>query len=152
MSTQPHTFLTPQEYLEMERKAAFRSEYRAGEMFAMAGATRAHNLINTNAVAELRDQLRHSPCEVYSKDMRVYIPAAGLSTKRSNSEPNRQECTDACRSALARIAHNGLAGRGQVRRVPILDAAPGGLCAQRLRRRIPIFSHAGTRMRRASTS
>jgi Uma2 family endonuclease len=80
MSTQPHTFITPQEYLEIERKAEFRSEYHAGEMFAMAGATRAHNLVNTNAVAELRDQLRHSPCEVYSKDMRVYIPAADLYT------------------------------------------------------------------------
>jgi Uma2 family endonuclease len=80
MSTRPHSFLTPQEYLEIERKAEFRSEYHGGEMFAMAGATRAHNLVNTNAVAELRDQLRHTPCEVYSNDMRVYIPAAGLYT------------------------------------------------------------------------
>jgi Uma2 family endonuclease len=80
MSTHPRTLLTPQEYLEIERKAEFRSEYHAGEMFAMAGATRAHNLVDTNAVAELRDQLRHSPCEVYSKDMRVYIPAADLYT------------------------------------------------------------------------
>jgi hypothetical protein len=30
-----------------------------------------------------------------------------------------------------KLAHNGLAGRGQVRRAPhSLDAAPGGLCAQ----------------------
>lgn len=46
MSTHPHTLLTPQEYLEIERKAKFRSEYHAGEMSAMAGATRADNLVN----------------------------------------------------------------------------------------------------------
>jgi hypothetical protein len=32
--------------------------------------------------------------------------------------------------ALEKVAHNGLAGRGQVRRIaPSFDAAPGGLCA-----------------------
>jgi hypothetical protein len=30
MSTHPRTLLTPQEYLEIERKAEFRSEYHAG--------------------------------------------------------------------------------------------------------------------------
>jgi Uma2 family endonuclease len=80
MSTQPHGFLTPEEYLEIERKAEFRSEYHGGEIFAMAGATRAHNLVNGNAYRELANQLRHTPCEVYSNDMRVYIPAADLYT------------------------------------------------------------------------
>lgn len=78
MSTQPHTLLTPQEYLEIERKAEFRSEYHAGEMFAMAGAREAHNLINSNAAGELRNQLRRTPCRVYSNEMRVQVPAADL--------------------------------------------------------------------------
>jgi Uma2 family endonuclease len=80
MSTQPRTLLTPQEYLEIERKAEFRSEYHAGEMFAMAGARQAHNLVNGNTFRELGNQLRHTPCQVYSCEMRVQIPAADLYT------------------------------------------------------------------------
>src|SRR5579862_428057 len=80
MSTSPKTFLTPEEYLEIERKAEFKSEYYQGEMFAMAGARRAHNLLAGNAFAELHGQLRRRPCEVYSNDMRVCVSATGLYT------------------------------------------------------------------------
>ena len=80
MSTQPLTYLTPGQYLEIERKAEFKSEYYRGEMFAMAGARQAHNLINTNAASELREKLRRTPCQVYLNDMRVYIPAAAFYT------------------------------------------------------------------------
>ena len=38
MSSLPKTFLTPEQYLEIERKAEFKSEYYNGEMFAMSGA------------------------------------------------------------------------------------------------------------------
>jgi Uma2 family endonuclease len=76
MST--HPLLTPQEYLDIERKAEFRSEYHAGEMFAMAGAREGDNLINGNAAGELRNQLRRTSCRVYSNEMRVQIPAADL--------------------------------------------------------------------------
>jgi len=64
MSTLSKTFLTPEQYLEIERKAEFRSEYYNGEMFAMAGAKRPHNLIKMNAGAELHQQLRPRPCRV----------------------------------------------------------------------------------------
>ena len=54
-STQPNTFLTPENDLAIERKAERKSEYYyRGEMFAMAGASRRHNLIVVNIVAELR--------------------------------------------------------------------------------------------------
>jgi Uma2 family endonuclease len=42
MSTLPKSFVTPEQYLEIDRKAEFRSEYNNGEMFAMARATEAH--------------------------------------------------------------------------------------------------------------
>lgn len=38
MSALQKTFLSPEQYLERERKAEFKSEYYAGEMYAMAGA------------------------------------------------------------------------------------------------------------------
>ena len=80
MSTQLKTYLTPQEYLAVEREAEFKSEYFNGEMFAMSGASRKHNLIVTNIVRELSQQFRGRPCEVYSSDMRVKVSATGLYT------------------------------------------------------------------------
>jgi Uma2 family endonuclease len=72
--------LTPEQYLAIERAAEYKSEYYSGEMFAMAGAREAHNLVVTNAVRELANQLRPRPCRVYSNDMRVRIGATGLYT------------------------------------------------------------------------
>ena len=80
MSTLPKNHITPEQYLEIERKAEFKSEYYQGEMFAMSGARRAHNLIATNTVGELYQQLLERPCEVYSSDMRVKVSSTGLYT------------------------------------------------------------------------
>ena len=80
MSSVAKTYYTPQEYLEIERKADFRSEYFQGEMFAMSGASRRHNLIAGNLNRESGNQLRDRPCEVYQSDMRVKVSASGLYT------------------------------------------------------------------------
>ena len=72
MATKPSTFLTPEEYLERERAALTKSEYYRGEMFAMAGASREHNLVVTNLVRELSELLRAGDYEVYSNDMRRF--------------------------------------------------------------------------------
>jgi Uma2 family endonuclease len=68
------------QYLEQERRADFKSEYLAGEAFARADASRAHNLIVGNTVREAGNQLRNGACEVYPSDMRVLIPTTGLYT------------------------------------------------------------------------
>ena len=80
MATNSKTFLMPEQYLEIESKAEFKSEYYNGEMFAMAGAGRAHILICGNASDQLRRRLREGPCEVYQSDMRVKVNATGLYT------------------------------------------------------------------------
>jgi Uma2 family endonuclease len=80
VSTLQKTFLTPEQYLEIERKAEFKSEYYEGEMFAMAGAQEAHNLIVGNLHGELRQQLRPRPCRAYMSDMRVRVSPSGLYT------------------------------------------------------------------------
>ena len=80
MSTQLKTYLTPQEYLALERKAEVKSEYFNGEMYAMSGASRKHNLITISIAAGLLQQMRGRPCEVYSSDMRVKVSATGLYT------------------------------------------------------------------------
>jgi len=64
---------TPQEYLLLERAADTKSEFIDGQIFAMTGASRAHNLIAVNLVACIRAALRGQPCEVYQSDMRVHV-------------------------------------------------------------------------------
>lgn len=72
--------LTPAEYLAAERSSPLKHEYCDGEVFAMAGASEAHNLIVANVVGEMRSALRQRPCKVYPSDMRVKVPATGLYT------------------------------------------------------------------------
>ncbi len=64
---------TPTEYLKRERAAKTKSEYYDGEIVAMAGASREHNLIVKNLITMLENQLQAKPCEVYPSDMRVQI-------------------------------------------------------------------------------
>ena len=78
MSTQPRIRLTAEEYLERERKADTKSEYLDGEIYAMSGATRRHNLIAGNIHTDLNNQLRDRDCEVYGSDMRVKVTATSL--------------------------------------------------------------------------
>jgi Uma2 family endonuclease len=80
MSSQPTTYLTPEEYLVIERKAAYKSEYIDGGMVAMTGASRRHNLITVNITGELSRQLKGRPCEGYVSDMRVRVPSTRLYT------------------------------------------------------------------------
>ena len=75
------TYLTPEEYIALERKALpdseiVRSEYLNGEIIAMSGASFAHNLITYNISGELRTRLRGSGCLAFANEMRVSIPSA----------------------------------------------------------------------------
>jgi Uma2 family endonuclease len=72
--------LTEADYLAIERASEHRSEFFAGEMFAMAGGTEQHNLIVLNVAEALRGQLRGRPCRVYASDMRVKVSPTGLYT------------------------------------------------------------------------
>jgi Uma2 family endonuclease len=74
MSAVPEPYLSPEEYLAIERKAEYKSEYSDGEMYAMSGASREHNRITVNLVRVIANQLRGSSCEPFSADMRVRIP------------------------------------------------------------------------------
>jgi len=80
MSTEPKTLLTPEQYLEIERQAGFKSEFYRGEMFAMAGAGWNHNLLVANAISHLRAQLGSRLCYLTPSDLRVHVTATGLYT------------------------------------------------------------------------
>src|SRR5437762_9925576 len=80
MSQRIQPYISPQEYLRLERAAEYKSEYLNGEIFAMSGASRKHNLLTVNISASLNQQLRGKPCEVYASEMRVKVRATGLYT------------------------------------------------------------------------
>lgn len=69
------TYLTPQEYINVERKSTLKSEYLSGEIIAMSGASNEHNLITVNTVTGLYNQLTEKGCRVFASDMRVGIGA-----------------------------------------------------------------------------
>lgn len=80
MARQVRQALTPAEYLALERGAEVRSEYLDGTVVAMTEASRAHNLLVVNLGREISLQLRGHPCETYTSDMRVRIPAHNVYT------------------------------------------------------------------------
>ena len=71
MATRPHTLLSPEGYLAIERQAEHKSEYVDGEAVAMAGASFTHNLIVANVVGSLWGRLRGTPCAVVPSDLKV---------------------------------------------------------------------------------
>ena len=72
--------LTPEEYLERERKAERKSEYLAGEMVAMSGNGVRHAQIVTRLIASLGWQLKRHPCYVYSTELRLRVGAGSFYT------------------------------------------------------------------------
>ncbi|MEH2225733.1 Uma2 family endonuclease [Nostoc sp.] len=67
-------YYTPEEYLEIEEKAEYKSEYRDGEIVPMTGGTTNHNKIALNLAASLKIALRRKNYDVYIGDVRLWIP------------------------------------------------------------------------------
>src|SRR5438045_9617318 len=80
MPALPTTHYTPQQYLALERASEYKSELVNGQIYAMSGASREHNLIAGNVFGELRSQLKGKPCEAYTSDMRVKVSLTGMYT------------------------------------------------------------------------
>ncbi|MFN5990246.1 MAG: Uma2 family endonuclease [Dolichospermum sp.] len=72
----PLYFFSVEEYLELEQTSDIRHEYFAGEVFAMAGGSKEHNIITLNIASRLRSRLRGSSCNVFMSDMKVRINLA----------------------------------------------------------------------------
>jgi Uma2 family endonuclease len=72
--------ITAEQYLAQERVATFKSEFFAGEVFAMAGGTPNHSLIAANFAGEARGLLKGRPCKVFNSELRVKVNPTGLYT------------------------------------------------------------------------
>jgi Uma2 family endonuclease len=71
--TEPAAYVSPENYLRLERQAQEKHEYFAGAVRAMAGAGYAHNLICANLTIEVGSQLRGKSCTVVGSDQRLQI-------------------------------------------------------------------------------
>ena len=69
------TYLSPSEYISLERKSLRKNEYLSGQIVAMSGASNAHNIITMNTANQLYNQLLDRDCLVYASDMRVGVDA-----------------------------------------------------------------------------
>lgn len=63
-------------YLAWEAEQPEKSEYVAGEVFAMVGVRRAHATVAGNVFAALREHLRGSPCLPFIADMKLHVASA----------------------------------------------------------------------------
>jgi len=67
------------EYLALEEESAARHEYLDGEIYAMAGGSPDHAALAAAMISILGRELPPG-CRVFSSDLRLRIPATGLST------------------------------------------------------------------------
>ena len=71
---------TPEEYLEIETEAEYKSEYYDGDVVPMAGGSPNHNQIAGNFYASLNFALRRQPYRVFMTDLRLGIPRQRIYT------------------------------------------------------------------------
>jgi Uma2 family endonuclease len=71
-------WISPEEYLALERSAEFKSEYLDGQLYAMSGGSPQHSAITVNVTVELGGQLKGRPCQAFSNDMKVRTSPTGL--------------------------------------------------------------------------
>lgn len=63
------------DYLAFDRESEVKHEFIDGRVYAMSGASEAHNLIAGSIYVSLYTQLRARPCKVYPSDMKVRTPS-----------------------------------------------------------------------------
>ncbi|WP_201982839.1 Uma2 family endonuclease [Hymenobacter rubidus] len=68
-----HPRYTPEEYFALEAQSEVRHEYFDGEIFAMDGGTKSHNLIKGNTMAGLRAGVRQRGCRAYDESVRLAV-------------------------------------------------------------------------------
>ena len=74
MASNPIPFLTEEQYLDLERKAEYKSEYHDGRIVAMSGGSFAHSQVAVNLTSEFRAALRGRDCKTLQSDLKVRIP------------------------------------------------------------------------------
>ena len=80
MQAPTKTYYSPEEYLELETAAEYRSEYRDGQIIPMAGGKPNHNQLAINLTSAINYNLKKKPYRVFMSDLRLWIPNCRLYT------------------------------------------------------------------------
>jgi Uma2 family endonuclease len=73
-------YISKKNYLDTERLAVEKHEYFKGEVFAMSGASIAHNKIAMNSAIDIGSKLKGKKCQPFGSDLRIHIPKNTLFT------------------------------------------------------------------------
>lgn len=73
-------YYTPAEYLELEEKAEYKSEYRDGEIIPMTGGTTNHNKIAGNFYKNFPLTVQGQDYDIYIGDVKLWLPQYRLYT------------------------------------------------------------------------
>lgn len=73
-------YYSPEEYLELETAAEYKSEYYEGQITPMPGGTPNHNKIAGNFYAALNFAFKGQSYQVFMSDLRLWIPQTRLFT------------------------------------------------------------------------
>jgi len=68
--------ISVEEYIAREARSAEKHDYVDGAVYAMAGASEAHNTIAANLLGMLYGQLRGKACQPFGSDMKVWTRTA----------------------------------------------------------------------------
>lgn len=77
ISAEPVPYIAEDEYLAGEQLAEIKHEYFDGQVFAMAGASDAHELVSLNLASALLAHLRGKGCRVFKSDMKLRLQFRG---------------------------------------------------------------------------
>jgi len=77
MALQHHPSMTVEEYLQLDKQSTeAKYEYIDGHVRMLAGGTPNHAKVSANIIVALGSLLAHSPCSVYTSDVRVRLSVA----------------------------------------------------------------------------
>jgi Uma2 family endonuclease len=88
------TYISEAQYLADEEISDIKHEYFDGEIFAMAGTSKNHQLLTGNIFGEIRNHLKGTPCLTFSSDMKVrldkgnkfFYPDVVIACEKENDE------------------------------------------------------------------
>lgn len=70
-----YNYVSPEEYLAIDRAAEYRNEYYYGAIVAMSGASLNHNKIDRNLISGINHFLKGKNCSILPSHMRVSTPS-----------------------------------------------------------------------------
>lgn len=73
LSARPADFMSIADYLHSELSRDTKHEYIEGQIYAMAGASKNHQLIISNNVMVFGRHLKNTPCDTFTSDIKVRI-------------------------------------------------------------------------------